>query len=364
MNESQYVLRLPEPLVEPMRFALSSSKRRDGEDRQPSTFEVHFKDDRNAIFRVDDKEYPAYLMDLPAIVETHKTADKRTFYKSGDLHQVLVVRMPNEPPPKNPLLMDGLTPGSRQAGRRLAEPERVFNAEQVQMVEQRIKYVIDHKVKFVAKKDEPKPPTEEEEVVIEEETTVNSTPSKQATGKPTPSQMPAAPSRADAPQAPGITDNVLTPAVAGTPDAMPSPAADTPGPLTPGPVTPGPVTPGPVTPGPVTPGPLTPAPETPLPEGEEGDGEGDEEEEDDEDDDDDFADMAGALMEDEEEAAKKRILKNNLMQQIADAKTKVSQLEARAAQAPNPVFRNRILAKKPEFEAEMKEAEAKLAELG
>lgn len=40
---------------------------------------------------MDGKTYPARLVDLPCVVETQKTLDRRTFFKSGDVGQMLIV---------------------------------------------------------------------------------------------------------------------------------------------------------------------------------------------------------------------------------------------------------------------------------
>lgn len=373
MEEEQYILRLPEPLVERMRFALSSTKRRDaaGEDKKASTFSVDFQDERNATFTVDGTAYPASLMDLPCLVETHKTADKRTFYKSGDLHQVLVVRMPEDPKPEGFTLQDGLTPASKDAGTRLAPPKRLFSHAQVESVEHRVKYVIENKVKIVAKKDRPIAP-EDEDVVIEEETTdhVNANAAKGATaidpGKP-PTGRPAD-SAKDLSSAPTPT---FSEAQQQTPDVLPSPAALTPGPMTPAAMTPGPMTPASMTPGPMTPsamtpGPMTPAamtpaPNTPLPEGEAEGPSGTYYEVDD----DDFDEMAGALLgDDEEDKAKKRIERATLDQKIHEQKARITQLEGKAAKAPNPVLRQRILSKRPDLQKTLKSLQAEREALG
>ena len=190
MDEDQYILRLPPPLVERMRFALSSNKRKDaaGEDKKVSTFRIDFVDERTATLTVDEEVYPATLVDMPAIMETHKTADKRTFYKSGDVHQMLIVRMPNDEPPDEFQINHGLTPAAKEAGRRLAEAPRTYPLNMVKRVETRIKQVIDRKITFKQKHEPPPPPPhppqlttsktnieteeeeEEEEVLFEEET--------------------------------------------------------------------------------------------------------------------------------------------------------------------------------------------------
>lgn len=372
MDEQQFILRLPEILVERMRFALSSTKKREnaGDERKPSTFSINFHDSRNATFTVDGVNYPASLMDLPTLVETHKTADKRTFYKSGDLHQVLVVRLPQDPKPDSYVLQDGLTPASRDAARRLAPPKNLFSQAQVESVEHRVKYVIDHKVKIVPKKDRPTAPADDELVEIEEETTDNVAASADRPTDVPQASKPAAPMPAipvpstpvDKPAQPSgseldVNETAATPmteavvaATPGTDLTAPSPTVD---------VQPSsaPTTPAVMTPVVMTPSVMTPGVMTPM-----GDGEGDD---DDVEVDDEFVEMAGALMEDdEEEEARKKIERVSLSQKIAEQKVKIQQIEERAARAPNHVLRQRILGKKGELEKALAELEASLAALG
>lgn len=40
---------------------------------------------------MDGKKYPARLVDMPCVLETQKTLDKKTFFKSGDVGQMLIV---------------------------------------------------------------------------------------------------------------------------------------------------------------------------------------------------------------------------------------------------------------------------------
>ena len=343
MNESQYVLRLPQPLVEPMRLALSSQKRRDaaGDEKKSSSFKVHFKDERNAVFSIDGNDYPASLMDLPCLVETHKTADKRTFYKSGDLHQMLVVRMPDDPAPTSFQMQNGLTRASKHAAKRLAKPPKVFTPDDIHRMEQRIKYVMDHKINLVSKKNEPQPP--EEEVVIEEEPAVNPAPAKPP---PTPSSQPTPP-----PSKP-VDNTSLPPTPADTfPTPRPSPMPDTPAADTPQPYTPGPFTPTPMTPVPVS---------TPLPDTADEDEDGDEDMWDDEN----FDDMADALaQEDQETVLKRRIEASNLEAKIKKIEEDLQNLDTKASKAPNPILRNRLLSKRPPLEKELEDAQARLKEL-
>eukprot|EP00186_Timspurckia_oligopyrenoides_P004465 CAMPEP_0182442596 /NCGR_PEP_ID=MMETSP1172-20130603/1504_1 /TAXON_ID=708627 /ORGANISM="Timspurckia oligopyrenoides, Strain CCMP3278" /LENGTH=282 /DNA_ID=CAMNT_0024637547 /DNA_START=100 /DNA_END=948 /DNA_ORIENTATION=+ len=141
-----------------MRFLLSSKSAR-GNSSAPKDetgtprFNLVFLNDRHATLQVDGVLYPATLMDLPSVVESHKTFDNSTHFKSADIHQVLVVRNPNDTPPDNERLVDGLTPASKGAGVRNSIGKSDEDAEKLAAVEAQIKYVVDHKVSFVQKKE-------------------------------------------------------------------------------------------------------------------------------------------------------------------------------------------------------------------
>uniref|UniRef100_A0A4W3GL63 TATA-box binding protein associated factor 7 n=1 Tax=Callorhinchus milii TaxID=7868 RepID=A0A4W3GL63_CALMI len=57
--------------------------------RDRLAIELH-PDGRHGIVRVDKQPLAARLVDLPCILESHKTIDKKTFYKTADLCQMLV----------------------------------------------------------------------------------------------------------------------------------------------------------------------------------------------------------------------------------------------------------------------------------
>ena len=42
-------------------------------------------------FQLNDNEYPATLVDLPTVIEAHKTLDYKTVFKSADVGQMLIV---------------------------------------------------------------------------------------------------------------------------------------------------------------------------------------------------------------------------------------------------------------------------------
>jgi TATA-binding protein-associated factor Taf7 len=82
--EEQLLLRVPGELGDRIRTML----------RGQSTHALSFKfdDERRATLTMDGHGYTAALVDLPCIIETHKTFDNSSFYKSADLSQLLMVQ--------------------------------------------------------------------------------------------------------------------------------------------------------------------------------------------------------------------------------------------------------------------------------
>ena len=54
----------------------------------PRAVRLPTADDRHATFRIGDTALPALLVDLPCIIESHRTFDRRQFYKVQDISQV------------------------------------------------------------------------------------------------------------------------------------------------------------------------------------------------------------------------------------------------------------------------------------
>lgn len=328
MDEEQFVLRLPPPLAERMRLALSSKAKRDAAGGS-GKFSISFSDPRTATFTLDGDVYPASLMDLPCIVETHKTADKRTYYKSGDVHQALVVRMPGEDAPGIGM-ESGVTAGSTRARERFATASPVFSADQVESVENQMKYVVDNKVQFVRKKQEPVLPVEEEEVVIEEEAGGEAAPVAPADVNIGASGNGNAPKE----EAKAVKEGSAADAASAAPEDSVGMAADSAS----------------------IPAASPSAMETPGPE-------------EDEEDDDFAAMMAAEMMDDdggaerEADEAKRRIERANLDKKIEEVKAAIAKQESQAAAAPNQVLRQRILNKRNEMQAKLTELEASRAAL-
>lgn len=369
-DEEQFILRLPEPLAEQMRLGLGSKNKRESAGSE-AKFAVHFTSEREAVFLLNGARYPATLRDFPCIVETHKTADKRTYFKSADVHQVLVVRMPDDPPPpENPVIEDGMTPPAKGAGVRFHIPPTGFSDDQVETLESHMKYVVDNKVQFVRKKTPATAPVDDSDDVIIEADAGDPSPTVSAAD-------PAAPSVAATPMSPFTAPSPLpgtpapgtapgTPAPVGAPSPSPAPqtpaGAGTPAEGTPAVSTPAVSTPAAEGTASVTPGPAA----SPTPPAAEVAANAEEE-----DDDDDFADMlAGEMLEEDgdtaertEEETRKRLERTTLDGKIEEQKTKISGVQEQAAGAPNPVIKRRILAKVPDLEAELKKLEEARAAL-
>lgn len=51
-------------------------------------------DHKHGKFYEGGQEYKLRLVNLPTIIESHKTTDKKAFFKSGDIHQMMLVEDP------------------------------------------------------------------------------------------------------------------------------------------------------------------------------------------------------------------------------------------------------------------------------
>ncbi|WFD26760.1 hypothetical protein MNAN1_001747 [Malassezia nana] len=53
-----------------------------------------FKDSRRAVFHIGQQLYAAKLVDLPCVVESHKTLDNKQIFKIADISQILLIERP------------------------------------------------------------------------------------------------------------------------------------------------------------------------------------------------------------------------------------------------------------------------------
>ncbi|CAH1267695.1 TAF7 [Branchiostoma lanceolatum] len=89
--EQQFILRMPkgpsfQAQTEALRKAVQSGSQ-NLKDRLSIEFQA---DQRHATVRFDGEALSAKLVDLPCVVESHKTIDKKTLYKTNDICQMLV----------------------------------------------------------------------------------------------------------------------------------------------------------------------------------------------------------------------------------------------------------------------------------
>nr|XP_057932423.1 transcription initiation factor TFIID subunit 7 isoform X2 [Doryrhamphus excisus] len=98
--ENQFVLRLPTEYASTVRRIAQSSSM-NMKDRL--TIELH-PDGRHGIVRVDRVPLACKLVDLPCIIESLKTVDKKTLYKTADVCQMLVCTVDGDlyPPLEEP----------------------------------------------------------------------------------------------------------------------------------------------------------------------------------------------------------------------------------------------------------------------
>lgn len=90
--EEQLILRLPEgPGVNGELDQLRKTIKKRG--TLPDTW-FKFKDSRRAVFYIAGQPYAAKIVDLPCIVESHKTLDNKQIFKIADISQMLLVERP------------------------------------------------------------------------------------------------------------------------------------------------------------------------------------------------------------------------------------------------------------------------------
>lgn len=89
--ENQFILRLPEEYAIILRESINTDKVRD-------KLEIEILgDNRHATVRFHDTSFSAKLMTLPTVTETWKTLDKKSFWKTADICQLLVCKDEDAP---------------------------------------------------------------------------------------------------------------------------------------------------------------------------------------------------------------------------------------------------------------------------
>lgn len=88
--EEQFILRMPEG-------ESNDRLRKAVEERNvPEEFKIVFNDSRHASVHWEDNDYYATLVDLPCIIESQKTLDRKQFFKIADISQMLIATKEND----------------------------------------------------------------------------------------------------------------------------------------------------------------------------------------------------------------------------------------------------------------------------
>ncbi|KAI5675110.1 hypothetical protein M9H77_06060 [Catharanthus roseus] len=138
---------------------------------------VLFEDGRSGMFVIGNEQFPAYLLDLPAIMESYKTYDDSVLIKTADIGQMIMVKEEGDSVPDEVEYRHGLTPPMRDARRRRFRREPDLNPELVRRVEKDLQNIMaggtaenmdievaeqeedgEEKARNAIKKAEPKPP--------------------------------------------------------------------------------------------------------------------------------------------------------------------------------------------------------------
>mmetsp|Transcript_13436 Transcript_13436/g.48883 ORF Transcript_13436/g.48883 Transcript_13436/m.48883 type:complete len:176 (-) Transcript_13436:139-666(-) len=126
-REEQFVLRAPPHIAAELRAALREEGPQgaveldfDAQLKNPSEAQAAqtLPAGHSGVFRINKKEYPVHLLDLPTHVESFKTYDDRHLVKTADVSQMLLVQDPEEDPPPVLEARDGLTPPMRNIRRK------------------------------------------------------------------------------------------------------------------------------------------------------------------------------------------------------------------------------------------------------
>uniref|UniRef100_A0A6G1SNN5 Transcription initiation factor TFIID subunit 7 n=1 Tax=Aceria tosichella TaxID=561515 RepID=A0A6G1SNN5_9ACAR len=108
--ESQFILRLPPAKADTLRQAIKS-----GEPLSQRLFIKFDNDIRHGHIKLDDSVMPARLYDLPAIIESYKTLDRKNFYKTADISQIMICKEDDSPDGKSVVTQDGVDEETKKA---------------------------------------------------------------------------------------------------------------------------------------------------------------------------------------------------------------------------------------------------------
>lgn len=83
--ETQFILRLPEESAQVLKVALGQ-----GATNLKERLSISLENDlRKGMVRLDERYLYAKVVDLPCVIESMKTIDKKSFYKTADVCQMV-----------------------------------------------------------------------------------------------------------------------------------------------------------------------------------------------------------------------------------------------------------------------------------
>lgn len=92
--ESQFILRVPSAVADDLREAV-----RQGNSNLKERLAISLEStNRTGLVRFDAWHLPSRVFDLPCVIESHKTLDRRTFYKTADVAQIMICYEPGDEP--------------------------------------------------------------------------------------------------------------------------------------------------------------------------------------------------------------------------------------------------------------------------
>lgn len=133
--EEQFILRVPPSVAERIEQVLSEN----ATSAEENSMDLCFSEDgRVGTFSIGTETFSVSLLDLPCIVESHKSYDDSVLIKTADIGQMIMVREESDPAPQGPEYRHGLTPPMRDARRRRFRRQPDLDPEIVQRVEEDI----------------------------------------------------------------------------------------------------------------------------------------------------------------------------------------------------------------------------------
>ncbi|KAF8047816.1 hypothetical protein N665_2818s0004 [Sinapis alba] len=192
--EEQFILRVPPSVSQQIDRLLSGEASTSDEIPLDLCFS---EDGRSGTFVIGNQEFPASLLDLPAVVESFKTYDDSALVKTADIGQMIMVREPGDPAPNTVEYRHGLTPPMKDARKRRFRREPDLNPELVQRVERDLLNILSGGTIGTANE-------QQEETVANENTSNNA--NKKVSSSSSPADTPAEKPEA-APETGGTNNN-------------------------------------------------------------------------------------------------------------------------------------------------------------